>query len=265
MIQRFSIFIWLLLIVAACQRDNNIVPTLANPEAIATGFILTENAPPTGYDMVSFPRIDANLEELAGWRYEMEFEFIGHFSRTPREANARTQATVSYQQLNSSRRVIAQIQQDLQGENEPLQYEGVRLGPDAFLVRDGVCLTNAGDDAAVVADLSAGDILGGVEIATTAAQKQVINGVQVWRYDFVLEALRLPNNVTFSDDSVILSLVHELWVAPEYDAVVRYYVTMEVENVIVNESPLPVSGSLIIRYDLYDIGIVPSINIPFGC
>jgi hypothetical protein len=255
----------LLLFIAACRPQETVIPTVANPEAVATGFVLTENAPPAGFDTISFPRIDANLEELPGWRYEMEFEFIGRFARTPREANALTQATVWYQQLSSSRRVIARIQQDLQGESEPIRFEGVRLGPDTFLVRDGTCLTNAGEDAALVADLSAGDVLGGVQTATTASQKQVINGQQVWRYNFELDALVLPRSVTFADDSRILSLVSELWVAPEHNVVVRYYVTMEVENVIAFESPLPVSGSLIMRYDLYDIGVVPNINIPFGC
>jgi hypothetical protein len=258
-------FFFLILLMTACRPKNDVIPTIANPEAVATGFVLTENAPPTGFDTVSFPRIDANLDEIAGWRYEMEFEFIGRFARTPREANASTTATVWYKQLDSSRRVIARIQQDLQGEDEPLQYEGVRLGPDAFLVRDGTCQTNAGEDAALVADLSAGDLLGGVNTATTAAQKQVINGQQVWRYDFDLDAIRLPNNIAFGADSRILSLVSELWIAPEYNVVVRYYVTMEVENIIAFESPLPVSGTLIMRYDLYDIGVVPSINIPFGC
>jgi hypothetical protein len=42
-------------------------------------------------------------------------------------------------------------------------------------------------------------------------------------------------------------------------------VTMEVEDVIVFASPLPVSGTLIIRYDVTDIGDIPSINVPFGC
>jgi hypothetical protein len=237
---------------------------LANPQAVATGIVLTENAPPTGFDTVSFPRIDDNLDEIAGWRYEMEFEFIGRFARTPREASAKTTATVTYHQLDSSRRVIANIQQDLQGESEPIQYEGVRLGPDAFLVTGDSCLSNAGEDAAIVADLSAGDLIGGVETATTAARKQVINGEQVWKYDFDIEALHLPN-VTFNDDSRILSLIHELWVAPEHNVVVRYYVTMEVENVNVFNSVLPVSGTLIIRYDLYDIGEIPNITVPFGC
>jgi hypothetical protein len=265
MMLRFFICLLLLLTVSACEPNSDIIPTFASPEAIATGFVLTENAPPSGYDTVSFPRIDAHLEELSGWRYTMEFEFRGRFSGTPREANARTYATVTYQQLTSSRRVSAEVQQDLQGENAPVLYEGVRLGEDTFLVRDGACLSNAAADAsALVADLSAGDLIGGVNTATTAAQKQVINGEQVWRYDFALDALRLPN-VTLNEQSRILSLVHELWVAPEHNVVIRYYVTMEVEDVIVFASPLPVSGTLIIRYDVTDIGDIPSINVPFGC
>jgi hypothetical protein len=254
----------IVLLAAGCQRDDGVIPTLANPDAVATGFVLTEYAPPAGFETVSFPRIDDNLEELPGWRYEMEFEFHGRFARTPREASARTSATVSYEQLASSRRVVASKQQDLQGESHPVQYEGVRLGPDTFLVRDGSCLENAGDAAVVVADLSAGDLIGGVSSATTAAEERIINGEQVWRYDYTPDMMQLPN-VVFGADSRILTLEDELWVAPEHNAVVRYWLTMEVENVTLLESPLPVSGTLIVRYDVYDIGIVPNINVPFGC
>ena len=253
----------LLIFLAGCQ-DTVIVPTLANPEAVATGFVLTENAPPTGYETVSFPKIDANLEELPGWRYEMEFEFTGRFASTAREASARTRATVTYQQLNSSRRVVATVQQNLQGEGTLIRYEGVRLGQDAFLVRDGNCLSNAGDDAATLADLSAGDFLGGVDQADSAIQKATINGELVWRYAVLPDAMRLPN-VGFGENSRILSLDAELWISPEYDAVVRYYATMEVENVTIFDSSAPVSGTVLIRYDLFAIGELPNINVPNGC
>lgn len=263
MMQRFLFFTLILLTVAACRPTNNVVPTVAEPDAIATGIVLTENAPPTGFETVSFPQVDANLGELAGWRYEMEFEFIGRFAGTSRDARALTRATVTYNQLASARRVIATVQQDLQGENAPILFEAARLGPDTFLLIDNQCV-NSPDDAALVADLSAGDLLGGISTATTAAKKQIINGENVWLYNFETDALRLAN-IGMTDASRILSVVQELWVSPEHNAVVRYYVTVEAENISVFASTLPVSGTLIIRYDLYDIGIAPPINIPFGC
>jgi hypothetical protein len=57
----------------------------------------------------------------------------------------------------------------------------------------------------------------------------------------------------------------EIWVAPEHNVVVRFYVTLNVQNAIVFDRQLPVTGQVIIRYDLFDIGVVPNISIPFGC
>lgn len=255
-----------LIVLSACQpaADTLVVPTLANPDAVATGFVLTENAPPAGFDTVSFPRIDDQLTRLPGWRYEMTFRFDGVFARTSRTVTTRTQATVSYNQLGSARRVVARIDNDLESASDPVQLEGVRLGPDAFLVRDEVCLQNAGDDANLLADLSAGDVLGGVAQARPLAQIETINGERVWRYDVTPEHLILPT-VTFTDESRLLELRHDFWVAPAHNAVVRFYITAEVENVQLTQSPLPVTGTLILRYDLYDIGDVPNINVPFGC
>jgi len=266
MIKRIVLII-LLFSLAACQNpadEDLAIPTLANIDSLATAIVLTENAPPTGFSTVSFPRIDDNLVALSGWRYEMTFAFDGVFARTPRTAVTSTHASVTYNQLGSARRVVAQIDDDIESQTDPISLEGVRLGPDAFLVREDVCLDNAGSDAAVLADLSAGDILGGVTNATTIAEIATINGVQVWRYMIEPDAVILPG-VTFTDDSTILELRSDLWVSPEHNAVVRYYVTMEVENVLLIQSQLPVSGTIILRYDLYDVGVVPNINVPFGC
>lgn len=260
---------WILLILlslSACNRSDTpeMLPTVAQPDAVATSFVLTENAPPTGFDTVSFPKIDANLERLSGWRYEMVFGFDGVYARTPRETVSSTEASVTYNQVGSERRVVATIDNDLEGESEPIIFEGVRLGPDVFLLRDGICLPNASEAAEFVADLSAGDVLGGVKEATTAARIERINGEEVWLYDFNYEQIELPN-VTFPDESRVLQMTGELWIAPQYNAVVRYYATLEVENVLIFEETLPVTGTIIIRYDLYDVGVVPNISEPFGC
>ncbi len=60
----------IILILSGCNQaaSPDVLPTLANPEAIATGLVLTENAPPPGFESVSFPSIDANLTDLSGWR-----------------------------------------------------------------------------------------------------------------------------------------------------------------------------------------------------
>ncbi len=261
---RGLVALWLIGLLSACTADDNPLPTLARPDQLPTDIALTENAPPAGFDSVSFPRIDDNLRALPGWRYEMTLRFDGVFARTPRETHLLTQADVRYNQVASARRVVATVDNDLQGEGDPVQYEAVRLGPDAFLVRDEGCLSNAAQDARLAADLSAGELLGGVQQAETAAQKAVINSEEVWRYAFDERDMVLPN-VTFGDGSRILSMTGELWVAPQHNAVVRYYVNLEVENITLLDSALPVSGTLLLRYDLYDVGDVPNISVPFGC
>lgn len=258
----------LLLLLAGCRRGPGLnideLPTPALPEALATALILTQNAPPQGFDTVSFPQISANLSRLPGWHATLLVEFRGSFAGTPRETEASTTLEVWYNQVASARRVRISTDGDLLGLEEPSRYEAVRLGEDVFLVLDGVCVTDAGEDAAAAADLNAAGVIGGVRQATAAGQRAVINGQQVWRYSFVPDDLLLPL-VDRGDAGRITALSSELWVAPEHNAVIRYYVTMDVEGASVFRSTLPVTGTLIIRYEVFDIGIVPNISVPFGC
>jgi len=260
--------LWILigiLCLAGCNQASTPqpLPTLAEPDAIATGLVLTENAPPAGYDTVSFPEIDENIEMLSGWRYELFFSFSGVFARTPRETDASAEASITYNQIGSSRHVVATIDNDLESSDRISQFEGVRLGPDTFLVRNGLCTSNT-LDSELLADLSAGELLGGVELGTSVARKERINGQDVWLYSFLADDLVLPN-VQLAEDGRILSVTGELWVAPEHDVVVRFVLTLEVENALILEQPLPISGTINMQYNLYDIGVVPNITVPNGC
>jgi len=255
------LFTMMILIISACGvRDSTPppIPTEVGMETLATAIVLTREAPPTGFDSVAFPRVDDNLRAVSGWRYQALVEFNGVFARTTRPASARTYFEVSFNQIGSARRVVAEIENNIQEQSEPLNYDAVRLGEDTFLVRDGVCLANAGDDADIAADLSAGAFIGGVNTAETAIQRAVINSQDVWRYTVNLPAVGLEN-------SQILAFDGELWVAPEHNAVVRYYLTIEVENATLFGGALPVTGTLLVRYDLFDVGVIPNISVPFGC
>lgn len=266
------LFVCLLLIpLTACtgRRGQSLddLPTRASFDTLqdaATADFLTENAPPPGFrESVAFPQIDANLEALPGWHYTVTLQFDGVFARTPREAQASAQADVWFNQLGSARRVVVETVGELLGVDENLVYEAVRLGPDAFLVRDGVCLSNAGADAETAADLRAGALVGGVEQATPTGRRAVINGAEVWEYRFDTADLNLPA-IRIEDDGRIAA-TGELWVAPEHNAVVRFYVNLDVENAYIFDRQLPVSGQVIQRYDLYDIGTAANISVPFGC
>ncbi len=270
---RQTIILSLLLIVVftACNQSTGDapIPTLVTPNARATEIVLTQNAPPEGFGVVNFPLIDDQLEKLSGWRYELRMAFDGVFSRTPRQTSAVIETEVSFNQLGSARRVVLSTEGDLFGQPEPVSYEAVRLGPDTFLVRDNTCLTSDDGDFAAAADLTAGDLVGGVQEAVASGiPQQIINNEEVWRYDVLLDELVLPN-IQLRENSEILSFAGELWVSPEHEVAVRYYLNVEVEDAIVFanlvENTLPVTGRVTIRYDLFGIGDVPNLSVPFGC
>jgi hypothetical protein len=240
------------------------LPTPVNPDTYPTEVFLTENAPPAGFSTVSFPQVDTNLNLLSGWRAEISFLFSGSFARTSRETSAETRAEIWFNQIATARRVVFSRSGELFGE-ESTTFEAVRLGPDAFLVRDNVCLTNAGEDAASAADLNAGGLIGGVNHATPTGIHNILNNVEAWQYAFSAEDLVLPNVRPDTGGSIAFATLGEIWVAPAHNAVVRFYLTLEIENVFLFDRPLPVSGQLLVRYDLYDIGVVPNISVPFGC
>jgi hypothetical protein len=232
---------------------------------LATAQVLTENAPPAGFrEPLAFPAIDQGLEELSGWRYLVQMEFEGAFARTSRPAQVSTSAEVWFNQIASSRRVVFETSGSLTDDEEGSTYEAVRMGPDAFLVRENTCLSNAGESAETAADLSAGTLIGGVFRAVSAARMAVINGQQAWHYDFTTADLNLPN-IVLADGGQVTATGGELWVAPEHGVAVRFYINLDVENARVFGNQLPVTGQVIMRYDLFDIGIVPNISVPFGC
>lgn len=254
----------LALIAAGCGTRSAPIPTLIDIDASSTSVVLTQNAPPPGFDTVEFADIDANLTRLPGWHYEATLSFSGYYARTTREATARTNAQVWYNQVASARRVVTQVSGDLQGNEQNTRYEAVRLGPDAFLLRDGTCLSNASEDAAFAADLSAASLLGGIRTAQAAAEKAIINDESVWRYTFSPDDVALPA-LALAESGQITGISGELWVSPENNAVVRYYANIDFENGFLLGSSLPLTGTILLRYDLYDIGDVPNISVPFGC
>jgi hypothetical protein len=265
---RFPTLFVLLVLLAACsgargQRPEDI-PTPADIDALATAIIQTQNAPPEGFrDAIAYPQIDAHLDSLSGWRAVVQLQFDGVFDRTPRETSASARAELWYNQLASARRVSVRTSGELLGQEADAAYEAVRLGPDAFLVRGDTCLSNATEAAAVAADLNAGGLIGGVNNAEPTYRKAVVNGVEAWQYSFTAADLNLPNIRPQGEGTLAAS--GELWVAPTYNAVVKFYVNLDVTGALIFDRPLPVSGTVLLRYDLYDVGTAFNITQPFGC
>lgn len=258
-------------ILTACGRETVIIPTrIPSIEAVATADFLTLIAPPQGMrERVSLPRIDDNTVLLTNWRSEASFRFEGVFSGTPRILDASTNMRAWYNQTGNRRRVTVSGSGQLFGDEAFPVREAVRVGGDTYLLIDAECYGSANGDAAILADLRLGDILGGVVQAVPAGQRQVLHGQTVWKYDFTLADIILPL-LRMSETSAITAMEGELWVAqlpPNQTVAVRYYVNLQVENVSLRlfESSLPVTGLLQIRYDLFDVGVDPNITPPNGC
>jgi hypothetical protein len=252
-------------LLAGCNRGLDIknVATPATVDGLATAQYLTENAPPPEYrGTVSFPEVDAGLDNLEGWRYQVQLEFNGVFARTPRETSANATAEVWFKQLGSARRVVVNTSGELLGK-ENNAFEAVRLGPDAFMVRENTC-TKGGADAETAADLRAGRLVGGVNRATPTGLRETVNGEDVWQYSFTTADLNLPS-IHLSDEGAMEVTSGELWVAPARNAVIRFYLNLDITSAIIFDRQLPVSGEVILRYDLYDINHPTNITVPFGC
>jgi hypothetical protein len=142
--------------------------------------------------------------------------------------------------------------------------EGVRLGPDTFLVQDNTCAVTTNQSASAIADLGVDELIGGVTRAVPDATKAVINGEEVWRYSFNRDDLRLTN-IEIAQDGRILDAQGELWFSPAREAAIRFYLSMDVENAYVFGSQLAVTGQAIMQYDLSGIGSEQNISVPFGC
>ena len=256
-------------LIAGCETftpTDQPLPTIINDlDAAATAQVMTQNAPPPRFrERIALPTFESGLDALPGWQYTVIAEFEGVFSGTSRPATATTAAQVAYHQLTSARRVTLSAEGSLLTEDALVSSEAVRIGRDVYLVSEGQCSTVTDTDAAAVVDAGANLLIGGLAEAIPAGITGVINGESVYRYTFEPGALRLAS-IEAQGDGRVEVVNSELWFSAERAAVVRLYLTLDVENATIFGSQLPVTGQVIIRYDLTDVGSDPNISVPFGC
>jgi hypothetical protein len=263
---------WVLFLTAilmGCQSDTSDDPlptAITNLDMAATAIVLTENAPPQPYrERLRLESFEDGLERVEGWRYVVSAELTGNFTGTSRTAEGRTTAEVSYHQRTSARRVKLRAQGNLlTPEGGVVITEAVRIGQDVYLNAANGCHIVTNMDSAAVVNAGVGQLIGGVREAVPTGTKSIINGETVYRYAFLQEALNLAS-VQPRDGGRVSLMSQELWFAADKGALIRLYLTFDVDNVSVFGSQLPVTGQVILRYDLTDLGQDPNINIPFGC
>lgn len=246
------------------SQDGPLPTTIVDLNAAATAMVMTQNAPPSPFsESIAFGSLEDGLSELDGWTYTAVAEFEGTFSGTSRPANATTTAKVAHHLLTTARRVEITAEGALLTEGDPVSTEAVRIGRDVYLTVEGQCSVVTGTDAAVVADAGVTQLIGGLARAVPVGQTGVINGESVYRYEFDADALELA---AVTGDAADVSIVGaELWFSAEHNAVIRLYLVLDVENAVLFGSSATVSGRLVIRYDLTDVGVDPNITTPFGC
>ncbi len=253
----------------ACTSTTNDDPlptAITDIDAAATAIVLTENAPPPPYrERLQLESFEDGLDRLEGWRYIVSAEFTGTFTETSRNADGHTTAEVSYHQRTSARRVkLLAGGSLLTQDNQSVDTEAVRIGQDVYLRTASGCSIVTGTDSASVVNAGVGQLIGGVREAVPSGVKGVINGEAVYRYAFLQDALHL-SSVQPRDGGRVSLMSQELWFSADKGALIRLYLTFDVDNVSVFGSQLPVTGQVILRYDLSDLGQDPNISIPFGC
>ncbi len=257
-----------LLLLAGCSGEGAALPTQSSIEMAQTAVVLTEAAPPPGFQVsIAYPTLDAKLVRLPSWHSVLTLTFDGVDSTLKEKSTAKLEAQIYRNELASTRRVVFSAEGQAFGVTDPRTIEAVRVVNDYYWVVQNppVCATVNNDAARKrIADLSASTFIAGVNRAVPTGQRAKINGLDAWEYAFAPSDIVL--NIIQTDKVGKFTIAAgNLWVAPSVDAIVRLTLTVNVEDVRLLDADLPVIGQLRIVYELKAVGDQYNISIPFGC
>jgi len=259
---------WLVLIVcavlSACTPSAAPLPTVSSFEMAQTAQVQTQNAPPTGFNVVTFPLIDAHLSDQPAWYAALTITFDGVFAADQQKTTGTLNAQIYRNELTTGRRVLFKANGSVFGITDERALEGVRLGNDYYLVAQNVCSQVADTTTRQIADLAAGSLLGGVKSAKPTGQRDTIGGLAAWEYAFAPDAITTPILHLAAKGSATVA-AGDLWVAPSVNGVARFTLTVNVQNATLLQGDQVVSGQLREVYELREVGTLYNISIPFGC
>jgi hypothetical protein len=266
----------IIMAIAGCtssNSDSGVVPTIASLDTLPTALFLTENAPPPGFGVVNFDPIDLHLSEHQGWTYQVTGSFEGTFDDSGQPAQGQFDVQVQSNEPGQQRRVVLQVQGSAFLQDAALlRLEGVRWSNDYYLVDvNGRCTVDQGGQmgGSAIGDLSAGQLIGGVKQAVPTGHRMDIAGIPAWQYTFAREDMRVP--AIHQGPNSTVALEADLWIAPQYNAVLTYEVKATVQKVHIlwvdQATASPVSGTLSLRYELTvsQLDVLPNISVPHGC
>lgn len=263
-------------LIAACapaSSGDEPLPTRVNLTLYPTHQFLTQQAPPPGFGVLTtLSAIDNTLRAQSGWTYTVHGTFEGAFDATGDPATATLTLTVQADELSQRRRVTLEAEGSaFLPDDGLLTLEGVRVSNDYYIVDvNGVCTADQGGQmiGAELADLGAGDIIGGVQRAVPTGHQRTIEDLRAWQYTFAPDTMHLPAIDRRADGAVQVQA--DLWFAPGVNAALIYDVTAQVAGVHLlwaDRSQSTVTGTLYLRYelDIPALGVQPNISVPHGC
>lgn len=254
-----------ILLLTACGLNSAaevIVPTRAQPDAIATALLITQHAPPAGFEQISFDPIDTNRDALPSWYFEINVYFTGQYSSNNENADSSMRMQVWQDSVHRSRRVILDFEGGaLSGGLE--WVEAVRFENDFYILdANGICTQNNAA-AREIATLNASDIVGGVHLAVPNGASGEINGYMSYRYGFGREDLTLG---IFREAPSLLEIrAGEAWHLPDHNVIVRFGTLLNMHNARILFGDQPVTGELRYDYNLFEIAEPVNIALPNGC
>lgn len=258
-------------LLAACDQilgedEPVIIPTVADMDfnQFQTALVFTANAPPTGFDTIAFPEVDDNLITTVYSRFEINVYFDGYDSNTAEALNGYMRLQSWNDEQHVSRQVKIEFVNDVfSGGSSNLDI--VRISNDYYMLdANGICTY---DPALIgdIANLRAGQLIGGIQFAQPTGRKEVVNNLMAWQYGFDPQFVNGPAVEFAEETSVFDLLTGEIWVNPEHNIVLRYAIEMNVHKARLLFGNREVTGRLRYQYDVHDIGIQPNISIPNGC
>ncbi len=255
------------LLVVGCEAPP--LPTQSSFEMVQTADFLTQNAPPTGFDQgVRFAPIDRNLEALPHWHTLLIIRFEGFFAGTTEAVSGSLSAEIFSNQISGERRVVLRAEGDAFALTDGRNVEGVRLGNAFYFVdQNGVCsLVTDEPNRRRVAELTTGDLIGGVRQARHTYARKTAREMALWQYGFLPSEVDLPLIEPTQGGRVSIAS-GDLWLVPSLNAVADYTLTLRLDSALVPifQGSKQLSGTLTITYTLLESGIPYNIAIPFGC
>jgi hypothetical protein len=260
---RFLYLLPILFVLVGCRGDDSdlITPTLTNPDLAKTE--LAKTPAPPGFEVVHFDPIDLNRDLLPSWHFQVVVEFTGQYTNTGEDAASRLTMDVWENSVNRTRRVLLDFSGQALSGNLSTRVEAARFENDFYIIdSSGICTQN-NDAAREIANLDAGEVLGGVTVALPSGLAMDINGYQGFQYLFAEENLTL--DIFRETPSALNPTGGEIWVLPEYNVVGRFGVALDLHNARILFGEEPVTGTLRYTYDLLEIGGDIQIALPNGC